>query len=52
MRGTFGFIAQSGMDVQIQTRNCWQYFISTDRPQIVLGIAGMQIMQAGSAMPH
>ena len=43
MRGTFGFIARSGMGVQIQTRRRWRYFISTDHPQTVLDIARGQI---------
>ncbi|GEM_PF-3331288 len=53
MRGTFGFIARSGMGVQIQTRNRpgrsgWRYFISTDRPQTLLHIARTQIERAQS----
>jgi hypothetical protein len=43
MRGTFGFIARSGMGVQIQTRQRWRYFISTDHPQTLLDIARAQI---------
>jgi hypothetical protein len=46
MRGTFGFIARSGMGVQIQTRQRWRYFISTDRPQTLLNIARAQIQRA------
>jgi hypothetical protein len=45
MRGTFGFIARSGMGVQIQTRNRWRYFISTDHPQTLLNIAQAQIQR-------
>jgi len=45
MRGTFGFIARSGMGLQIQTRR-WRYFISTDHPQRVLDIARAQMRQA------
>lgn len=45
LRGTFGYIARSGMGVQIQTRRRWRYFISTDRPQTVLGIARAKISQ-------
>jgi hypothetical protein len=43
MRGTFGFIARSGMGVQIQTRQRWRYFISTNQPHLVLDIAKAQI---------
>lgn len=43
MRGTFGFIAHSGMGVQIQTRHRWRYFISTDQPHLLLDIAKAQI---------
>jgi hypothetical protein len=46
MRGTIGFIARSGMGVQIQTRHGWRYFISTDRPHAVMDIAKAQIKQA------
>jgi hypothetical protein len=46
MRGTFGFIARSGMGVQIQTRQRWRYFISTDHPQTLLDIARAQIQNA------
>ncbi len=46
MRGTFGFIARSGMGVQIQTRRRWRYFISTDHPQTLLDIARAQIQAA------
>ncbi|MCG3121126.1 MAG: hypothetical protein ALAOOOJD_04104 [bacterium] len=46
MRGTFGFIARSGMGVQIQTRNRWRYFISTNHPQELLNLAKTQIKQA------
>jgi hypothetical protein len=43
MRGTFGFIARSGMGVQIQTRQRWRYFISTERPHLLLDIAKAQL---------
>lgn len=46
MRGTFGFIARSGMGVQIQTRQRWRYFISTAHPQALLDIARAQIQAA------
>lgn len=46
MRGTFGFIARSGMGVQIQTRQRWRYFISTNHPQELLNIAKTQLKQA------
>jgi hypothetical protein len=49
LRGTFGYIARSGMGVQIQTRRGWRYFISTGRPQTLLDIARIQIKQAQSA---
>ena len=49
MRGTFGFIARSGMGVQIQTRPRWRYFISTDHPQTLLDIARAQIQNAHNA---
>jgi hypothetical protein len=42
-RGTFGFIARSGMGVQIQTRRRWRYFISTDQPHLLLNIAKAQL---------
>jgi hypothetical protein len=45
MRGTFGFIARSGMGVQIQTRHGWRYFISTDRPQTLLNVARTQLQR-------
>jgi len=48
MRGTFGFIARSGMGVQIQTRQSWRYFISTDRPQTLLNIARTQIQRTNA----
>jgi len=48
MRGTFAFIARSGMGMQIQTRRRWRYFISTDRPQQLLHIARTQIQRAQS----
>ncbi len=43
MRDTIGFIARSGMGVQIKTRHRWRYFISTDRPHALLDIAKAQI---------
>jgi len=55
MRGTFGFIARSGMGVQIQTRpkgllsRRWRYFISTDHPQTLLDIARAQIQNCRMA---
>jgi hypothetical protein len=45
MRGTFGFIARSGMGVQIQARNGWRYFISTDHPQTLLNVARAQLQR-------
>jgi len=54
MRGTFGFIARSGMGVQIQTRpkgllsRRWRYFISTDHSQTLLDIARTQIQNANN----
>jgi hypothetical protein len=43
MRDTIGFIARSGMGVQIQTRQRWRYFISTDQPHLLLNIAKAQL---------
>ncbi len=51
MRGTFGFIARSGMGVQIQTRNRWRYFISTNQPRVLLDIAKTQIRQTRRLAP-
>lgn len=46
MRGTFGFIARSGMGIQIQTRHRWRYFISTNHPHALLNLARLQIQRA------
>lgn len=51
MRGTFGFIARSGMGVQIQTRQRWRYFISTAHPQTLLEIARGQIQLCHGTQP-
>jgi hypothetical protein len=49
MRGTIGYIARSGMGVQIHTRRRWRYFISTNQPQTILDIARAQIRRAQGA---
>jgi hypothetical protein len=46
LRGTIGYIARSGMGVQIQTHRRWRYFISTDRPHVLLDTARAQIKRA------
>lgn len=42
LRDTFGYVAQSGMGIEVQTKNRWRYFVTTGRADhLVKIIKGM-----------
>ena len=42
LRNTFGYLAQSGMGIEVQTKNRWRYFVTTGRADyLVKMISGM-----------
>ena len=46
LRDTFAFIAQSGMGVELKSKNRWRYFITTDDPEKLVKLSRARILKS------